>query len=327
MRHLIVKVQSLFKTFFSKLLFISWNCYFFSGHGMPENRTNDDFGPCTFSDGVVNCQSVTILEIKRIFCLTTHQILSGVTLNLPSTELFIPSDILANKKTVHLEICYPFRSSKVRIDHNAFRSTKDYTDSITLNIMDCIHLDLRFLSGFSKLTQFQLSNIDNIQSCFPTLPPLPSLSQLWIVYPTADRNEIRDFPVLAKGLKWFIFGGFFENGSDEDEWQDTAINRIVDWLLCSSVNTLETLEISRLEKVTRVPPQIGSFKALQILNHHELKNLETIRKGDFSFSLPVKEVFLNSNGIKEIEPGAFQGITIYCCTRSFLYCSISHFLR
>jgi len=239
------------------------------------------------------------------------KIVSTVALNLPSTELFIPSDILADKKTGYLEIKYSVGSAKARIDRNAFRSTKDYTSSIILNTMDCINLDLNFISGFSRLAHFQLSNIDNIQNCFPTLPPLPSLSQLWIDYPTAERNEIRDFPVLVKGIRWFIFRGFWKNSGKENKWQDKAISRMVDWLLCSSENTLETLEISRLEKLTRVPPQIGLFKTLQKLNHHELKNLATIRKGDFSFSVPVSELYLENNGIKEIEPGAFQGITIY----------------
>ena len=217
---------------------------------------------------------------------------------------------MADKKTDYLEIKYSVGSAKARIDRNAFRSTKDYTSSIILQTMDCINLDLNFISGFSRLAHFQLSNIDNIQNCFPTLPPLPSLSQLWIDYPTAERNEIRDFPVLVKGIRWFIFRGFWKNSGKENKWQDKAISRIVDWLLCSSENTLETLEISRLEKLTRVPPQIGLFKTLQKLNLHELKNLATIRKGDFSFYVPAKEIFLVSNGIKEIEPGAFQGTTI-----------------
>jgi len=61
-----------------------------------------------------------------------------------------------------------------------------------------------------------------------------------------------------------------------------------------------------MNQVTRVPHKIASFKALRkVWLHHN--RISTIKSGAFSFSVPVSLLNIKDNGIKEIEPGAFQG--------------------
>jgi len=173
-------------------------------------------------------------------------------------------------------------------------------------MINCNLLDLGFLSGFDKLTHLDFDNIYNIQHCFPSLPPLPRLTMLHIEFSTG-LNELINFPTLINGLKDIRFLGGVDCNCTNKDINDETADRIVDWLLLSSSNTLQGMSISKMNQVTRVPHKIASFKALRSLQL--FKNvISTIKSGAFSFSVPVSLLDIFGNGIKEIEPGAFQGI-------------------
>ncbi len=195
-------------------------------------------------------------------------------------------------------------SLRVVVDQNAFRSTKSYTKTLNLNRMDCFLLDFNFLSGFDKLSELYLSNIQNIQMCLPSLPSLPSLTTLAIEYPTG-MNELYSFPVLQNGLKIAKFVGS-PYLPPEMSMTDVTFNRIMDWILISSENTLEELGVSNMAQVTEVPRQIPSFKALRKFWLHS-NNISTIKNGSLYFTAPVSLLNIKENGITDIEPNAFQG--------------------
>jgi len=198
------------------------------------------------------------------------------------------------------------RSLSLQIDGNAFRSTKSYTPNFKINIIDCTLLDLGFLSGFEKLTKLVFSNIRNIQHCLPSLPPLPRLIELHFEH-CSGMNEYYHFPALTNGLKKFRFANddrtkILSNKNINDE----TVDRIMDWLLLSSANTLEEITTTYINQGTRVPHKIASFKVLRKLWLHD-NNISSIKTGAFSFSVPVSLLNIKGNAIKEIEPGAFQG--------------------
>jgi len=223
------------------------------------------------------------------------------------SETFIPEDVFGTKRILDIWIEYPYgtfmnRSLSLQVDADAFRSTKIYTKNFTIYGIDCTLLDLSFLSGFNQLTKLVLGNINNIQHCLSSLPPLPHLIKLEVVY-CSGMNELYILPTLTNGLMTVKFHG----SEDKDEaYNNDTVDRIMDWLLLSSANTLKEMGIAYMNQVTRVPHQISSFKALRKLWLHD-NNISSIKSEAFSFSVPVSLLSIHRNGIKKIEPGAFQG--------------------
>jgi len=261
------------------------------------------------------CDKVPVKEVENFFNRTSFHYLKSakVTFQPRENETLIPEDVVGTKRILDIRIgfseYYQLQNvtfieyyKMLKVDADAFRSTKSYTEIFTIENIDCTHLDLGFLSGFDRLTNLTFYSINNIHHCLPSLPPLPSLAKLHFVY-CYEMNELKYFSALNNRLKDVSFVG----GKINDE----TVDRIMDQLLRSSANTLEQLEISWMHgavQVTRVPQNIGSFKALRKLDL-SYNNISTVKSGELSFSVPVSVLCIQGNGIKEIEPGAFQGIT------------------
>ena len=253
------------------------------------------------------CNEVPLDEVQKAFNRTAVFGLASVTLTLQPyifSETHIPEDVFGTKQVRDIRIQYPdglveHSSLILKVDANAFRSSKSYTHEFTINFIDCTQLDLGFLAGFDRLTKLALFNIDNIQHCLPGLLPLPRLTTLDIEYCTG-MDKLNSFPTLKNGLKEVKFMG--------SAYNDETVDRLMDWILLSSANTLKEMTVAeRYQPVTRVPHQITSFKALEKLWLYG-NQISTIKSGAFSFSVPVLYLNIHDNGIKEIEPGAFQGI-------------------
>ncbi len=224
-------------------------------------------------------------------------------------EITIPMDILTNSITANLHVQYtygsvPNGSLKLQVDPNAFQSTKNYTKYFQMDTIECGLLDLKFLSGFDRLTKLTFTNIYDIQHCLPSLPSLPSLTSLNISFCTG-MNEIFGFPPLTNGLEEILF-----RGSEKDpdrSFNDETVDRVMDWIVSSSSETLEEMKLVMMKKVTQVPRHLASFKALERFWLHN-NNISKIKSGELSFSSSaVSLINLAGNELEEIEPGAFQG--------------------
>jgi len=301
----------------------------------PEN-SSFDYSPCVHSNGNVVCDQVPLEEVQKVFKRTPFPRLLSVKLVLQPevfSESVIPENVFGTKQILDILIEYPLDSyydNKLQVDVNAFRSTKSYTTNFTINNIHCTLLDLSFLSGFDKLTKLHFNNIYKIQHCLPSLPPLFRLITLYISH-CSGMNELYNFPVLTNGLKDARFANddiskFHSNKIINDE----TLDRIIDWLLLSSANTLEEMSVIYMNQLTQVPIKISTFKALRKLWLYD-NSISTIKSGAFSFSVPVSLLSIHRNGIREIEPGAFQGkhdINIKPTNKEFLiiaYSSISAF--
>lgn len=272
-----------------------------------------DYSPCTYSLGDVTCDGVIIEEVQHIFRRTIIPILHSFTLSIrPETNLRIPENVLDNKRAMEIEILHPWnydgvkQSSSIQVDANAFLSTRNFTKALKIENMNCSHLDLHFLNGFNQLTNLTMNNMRDIHVCANTLPVFPRLTTLNL---HSSYSTLDFFPLLTNGLKVALFWG----NEDYPDYtlHDENIDQTMDWLLLSSSNTLEELTIKQMRRLTRVPRQISSFKALRKLWLNE-NGLSTIKPGALSFSAPVSSLNIFGNGITEIKPGSFQGNFIVC---------------
>jgi len=268
-----------------------------------------DYSPCGHTNGNVVCNKVPLEEVQKAFRRTPFPRLLSVKLVLQPdvfSETIIPEDVFGTKRILDISIEYELSSCcyiKLQVDADAFRSTKSYTNQLKLYAFDCILLDLGFLSGFDKMTELKFGVIDNIQHCFPSLPPLPNLNFLEMTW-VKGMNHLNSFPTLTNGLKVFrLFGDVYNS---DKAYNDETVDRIMDWLLLSSSETLEEIKIADMNQLTQVSLKISSFKALRKLWLYD-NSISTIKSGAFSFSVPVSELTIRGNGIREIEPGAFQG--------------------
>lgn len=259
------------------------------------------------------CNKVPIEEVQAIFRRTSPLTLDSIRLNLtPDSDKIVPADIFGNKRADILRIQYSAvkgrdtsNSLRLQVDPNAFRFTKNYTTKFMLDTLDCSALDFRFLSEFTQLTNLTIYRMENMALCLQNLTKLPqTLTNLEISYPNG-MNELTSLPTLTNGLKVSYFWGF-PLSDPTRKWNVEVMDKILDWVLNSSADTLHSLSFCRMNLLTEVPSQIVSFKAL---NKVWLKynKLSTIKIGSFSFKVPVARLDLIGNGITEIESGAFQG--------------------
>jgi len=278
-----------------------------------------DFSPCSFIQGKVKCEEIPVKEINLVFLRTAFPTLASVELSLQSykiSETLIPENLLGNKRVSDIAIGYSSnsvvnQSLSLQVDPNAFQSTKTYTKSFTLSSVDCSLFDLSFLAGFDKITDLSFINVWEIQQCLPSLPPLKSLTSLYI----KDCNGMTkiseaDFPILVNGLKSVTLNRGEYNNYFYWPSKDPVLHRIMNWLLVSSADTLGSLVIGNMTKLFKIPEQISLFKALTTLVVVHT-NITTIDTGALSFSHPIYELELSNNKIEKIEPGAIQGMIFY----------------
>ncbi len=132
-----------------------------------------DYTPCSYTLEDVECDQVPLEEVQKVFKRNYFTKLISVKLILQRiSETFIPENVFETKQILDILIDYPnevhpftTRSLDLQVDADAFQSTKSYTNNFTIDNIDCTLLDLKFLTGFAKLTRLVFSNIHNIQHC------------------------------------------------------------------------------------------------------------------------------------------------------------------
>jgi len=263
---------------------------------------------CIFSALQVNCENTPIKGIKEFFKKTdliTNNLLDSITLTILSGDEFMSGNILGNAKTAKLEINYDHNICHdhvplLKLDVNAFQSTKNHTTQLILKNFNSQQLDLSFLSGFSQLTNLTLLKIHHIKKCLSTLPFLPKLTSITLFAVRELDNSIISFPTLStNGLKSFTFINY------DGKQNNALVSRMLDWILLSSAKTLEYLTMDSVG-ITEVPSQIPSFTALKNLDLNG-NSISNIKNKALPFFVPASTLRLTNNNLSSIEPGAFQG--------------------
>ncbi len=198
------------------------------------------------------------------------------------------------------------------MDANAFQSTADLTSKIIMEHYDLGSMDFDFLNEFYQLDtlQFKMSiNLDTMN--WTSLPDLRALTKLFIEE-SSGLDQISLGPVLVRGLTDLVF--------NQTKLSDEAANRILEWVLISSQDTLEKLNLD-YNDFTKIPDQIKSFKQLNSFTARgqtSTGGIDTVSQDSLSLQTGVSEIILENCNVKTIEPQAFKG--------KMLISSLFHFL-
>ena len=226
--------------------------YFLKNHsqssGLQVNQSycpNDDsYSPCHCSPVGVHCISCSIVSIKTVFQRNVEwNQLHNFELRLLPEDLVVPADLLANHWVAHgifIQCEFSFFPS-IKIDPDAFRSSRNSTRSFDIFNCNVAGLDFHFLEGFHNLKHLSLKFNLNLYLALlmsPQTTPIP-------------------FPAFYRGLETITL----EGNNLNDDTMDEIFKLLIDSPL---VNSLRELDISR-NPLTRIPRQISFFKQLKHL--------------------------------------------------------------
>ena len=227
-----------------------------------------------------------------------------------SEELKIPAHLLGTHRALQLDIACSTPITMIKnnekmmltIDQDSFRSSLETLQRMYINNCDLSRLKFDFLAGFDKLQVLHIQTSSNVgKARWNDLPPLPILKYLKIgTTKPADWNEWAiNLPTLVNGLMVIVLTG----GSLGND----ATNSIMQWLLESSLETLEQIEMLGTQ-LTRIPRQLSYFKRLSgVTIGCRGSNILVLERSSFKFSVPVRSIEIFDCGIQELKPGAFQG--------------------
>ena len=206
----------------------------------------EDYSPCICSENFwLHCNKIPLEKIGQIFKgkhvgNRTNVLIHDLKLTMPPTNTTIPANLLANHY-VNFEIelkCLEGRNQQIEIDSDAFATSKNFTQIFKMSLCDVFGFNFLFLRGFNKLQRLALFSIINVHLAhWATLPPLPGLNILEITE-SKGLSQWTQFPTLKFGMKYVDLIG--------NEMGDTAIDRILNWILesSSSENILEFLDMA-----------------------------------------------------------------------------------
>lgn len=270
----------------------------------------DNYSPCTCSYGqVVYCKGKSLVEVRDAFSRTRAANLTEVHLEPYWTDEVIPADLFGgtSRQIGYIELVCSRESQSLKVDPDAFRSVRNGTTRLAIQGCDTSRMNFTFLTGFNRLTQLWIYQSSGLRLSLPTLPShLPSLSELFI-YGCKGLNDWTKFPDLTRGLTTLKL---HNNGL-----QDEAMDRILDWALDFSAETLQKLHIDR-NALTVIPHQLTWFSRLTHLDirDQDSTGIPSILEGSLSFPYPVRYLSMSEAKIATIEPGSFDGnMKLFMC--------------
>ena len=287
----------------------------------------ENYWPCQCGRGwglilTVTCNEISTAQVAEIFKtsnetaeIDSFHLVAATTLG----EVHIPADFLSYRiLNRFLTLECPSRVNDqneneqvpITIDRNAFNLSSNVLKYLTIWNCDLTHLDFAFLNGFDKLFEITIMNPSNIEKAkWDLLPALPLLTKFKITIEkdwTRRRNDwkewVQKLQPLTNGLTRFVSYAEFDN---------EVADRLVQWLLNSSVATLNYLEM-RQTKLTLIPPKISDFQNLDDLiitcKNSEIKSLA---ENSIRFDILPKYIKISDCGIRELQSGAIQGRSLY----------------
>ena len=272
-----------------------------------ECPNGEDYSPCRceFSGDSTRITCATTLEqVSNVFRRTIAADLDAISLELVSADAngTIPADLLSNHRALGIEIYY----KPIRVDPQAFRASKDFTEFIKLAEMVMDGFDFTFMTGFSRLVSTQIARPSNIISAdWTSWPLLPSLESFSIFQSKGGLNDWTTFPRLSRGLNRLDLS--------YNEIQDEAMDRILNWTVQYSADTLQELWVTDND-LAKIPWQlpVRSFPKLETLGLGDQRaGISFIPSGSFyhlADRLSVYYLYSPHAKIGTIQDGAFQGI-------------------
>ena len=273
-----------------------------------------DYSPCICTVPVgwdpsqyyISCDGVPSSDIRAAF-VRNDAISSSysyfLTLTLASNERpLIDAGMFGEHRfnSIHINCQNP--ANRLVINSDAFSLSINSLGWFEIISCDLGQLDFSFLEGFSPISFYQMAikNSSRIQT-IETLPvSLAALSTLTIDY-SQGFSALKSFPALP-ALKYLYLIG----NDITDEAAEVVLNSL------ASSNSSKTIGALHLDgnPLTRIPPNFTRFSNLYLTTFDD-NQIEILQAGSLAFTVPSQRtnryVDLRRNGIRLIEPAAFQG--------------------
>lgn len=218
----------------------------------------------------------------------------------------IPEDIFSDKLVETMTFTCNSTNLHLRIDPNAFRSTRNHTDTLWFENCNLHRVNSKFMEGFDNLRYLTYYNSSNVQPAVVSLPNLPNLKQLYIARCANDFDSNLEYnasSILSPMLKELLLP--FTNWPDD----------VIDWILGFFSQNLPNIEFMDLEgnAMRRIPPDVARINAYwQFFCWYNTVPMK-IDTGSFYFEYPLaiqsntRDLLLAMSNVVDIQPGAFQG--------------------
>ena len=249
----------------------------------------------------VHCKDVHVERIRDAFYSNREIYLKEIVLELPENESMIPKDIFASHYSINIVLIGNKMTPELfylQIDSEAFQSSSQATQIFIIESFNALNFDWSFLATFRKLKTLSISYAANMN--LSNLPLLPKLIELNISY-CIGLNDWTHFPLFFNGLELLVI----QNCGLKDKEADQILN----WI-GPSKDTLVCINFGH-NALTRIPRQLLFFSRLNEIgiNHQTYPGLGSI--ANLSFLAPVNRLNLSSSHVKDIQPGAFNGLAIF----------------
>ena len=282
-----------------------------AGAAQVDCPNGEDYSPCECTrsspDSLPNidCRRINLEQVAAVFNRTTAAELDRFSLFLSDSVQIIPADLLSNHRTRYIRIeCPGIIEYSLRVDPQAFRSSKDTTQQIDISYCLMNRLDFEFMSGFNRVTETHFSGMSYVNLAnWTSFPELPNLDQ-FSIFSSKGLNDWTTFPKLVKGLSYLSLS--------YNAIQNDAMDRILNWTVQYSADTLQELYIDQND-LTTIPWQlpVHSFLKLETLGLANQKTgIPFIPNGTFYHlvdRLSLYYLYSLNAGIQTIQEGAFQG--------------------
>ncbi len=225
----------------------------------------------------------------------------------------IPADLLGqNRVTRALMINGPVDTKPlIRVDPNAFRSSINSLQSVSIIELDSRLLDFGFLVGFQNVSELNIRAVTDLYRSLPTLPALPSLTKL-----TFFQEPSLNTAFGSAGVNFFLnCNGLISLTVYNCAMDDIGMDQLLEWIMPSSSKTLKSFDTSS-NLMRNIPIRLNSFEKLQYVNIYdsapETTSTMMITSNIFNFDGELvngmePSISLRSNKIDTVESNAFQG--------------------
>ncbi len=250
----------------------------------------------------VYCNQVPMADIKKQFNDRPTIKINYLDLTVQSGGDFIPADLLGQSQlTYTLFIAGSSLKPSLSVDRNAFRASRNSTlRSVGITQLQGASLDFGFLAGFDNVSYLGITYIENLNPT--TLPALPSLNYLSIIYSTGINEAFQDISgnfVLETNQGLGIFDAY---GCDLDTY---GLANLLDWIFPSSAETLFYLNIP-FNYFSSIPRQMSSFQSIKNLYINGNRQSLTIGNNTIHCN-GCLYLDIESSNITSVESNAFQG--------------------
>lgn len=255
-----------------------------------------DYWPYETYNAYCNASSSQELNaIQQTFQLTPIVDHTEVKITLTGSKMSIPANMLSNKTAVNIIIeCIGDPAGLGTIDPQAFISSAAKTTFFEISFCDLTDFDFAFLAQLRVLSSLRLRN--NSITTMAQMPLMPHLRTIELYAPNGFREWHN--PAQTPWLDTITI-------NSATDTNNTIMEQITDTLLYYEWSLIRLYLVNL--GLTRVPPAVRNLSSLNILDLSE-NQITTLPTGSLALLSTVSSLWLSNMPLRNVEPGAFEGI-------------------